>query len=324
MENQTHYLEPKIFQYTFAMNEPEFRVHSGDTVVAVTRDARGYDVNRESLPDKMAQKKEGVAFLPANPLVGPIYVEEARQGDALAVYIEKIKLNRPDAWSSHNPHFASLTGEGPGRRYLLNPPIEQAMYEWILDLERNLGILEMPNSRLKQVEIPLHPFIGSIGVAPRYGRTETSLAPGEYGGNMDCVETRENTTLYLPVWADGAYLAFGDIHAAQGDGELCGSALETTAEVTLRIEVIKSRQMDWPRLEDTEFIMAAGSTRPLFEALAAAQVELLNWLTLDYGFDKWEAWQLNSQVGIMRIGNVVDPYYTVVAKFPKQFLPSAQ
>jgi acetamidase/formamidase len=322
MGTQTHYLEPKVFQFTFGINEPELRVHSDDTIVAVTRDARGYDVNREPLKDDMMPKQEGVSFFPANPLVGPIYVEEAKRGDALAVYIEKIKLNRPNAWSSHSPYFASLTGEGPGRRYLLNPPIEQGMYEWTLDLDRNLGILEMPNSRLNHVEIPLHPFIGSIGVAPPYGRTETSLAPGEYGGNMDCVDTGEDTTLYLPVWADGAYLAFGDIHAAQGDGELCGSALETTAEVTIRLEVIKNWQVYWPRIENTEFIMTAGSTRPLFEALAAAQVELLNWLIQDYGFDKWEAWQLNSQVGIMRIGNVVDPYYTVLAKFPKRFLPS--
>ena len=323
MGSQTHYLEQKVFHYTFAMNEPELRVHGGDTIVAVTRDARGYDVNREPLTDDMMQKQEGVSFLSANPLVGPIYVEEAKQGDALAIHIEKIRLNRPYAWSSHSPYFASLTGEGAGRRYLLNPPIEQRMYEWILDLNRNLGILEMPNSRLKHVEIPLHPFIGSIGVAPRYGRTETSLAPGEYGGNMDCVDTGEDSTLYLPVWADGAYLAFGDIHAAQGDGELCGSALETTAEVTIRLEVIKNRQLNWPRIEDAEFIMTAGSTRPLFEAMAAAQVELLDWLVQDYGFDKWEAWQLNSQVGTMRIGNVVDPCYTVVAKFPKRFLPSS-
>jgi acetamidase/formamidase len=82
--------------------------------------------------------------------------------------------------------------------------------------------------------------------------------------------------------------------------------------------------LEWPRLEDAEFLMAAGSTRPLFEALAAAQVELLNWLVQDYGFDRWDAWQLNSQVGTMRIGNVVDPYYTVVAKFPKKYLPPAE
>ena len=321
MGPQTHTLEPTIFQYTFATNEPVLRIHSGDTVVAVTRDARGYDVNRDPLPEEMKPQQEGVEFLPSNPLVGPIYVEEARRGDALAVHIEKITLNRPSAWSSRNANFGSLTGEGPGRRYLLNPPIDAGMHEWTIGLERNVGIYEMPQSRLQQVEIPLHPFLGSIGVAPRYGRVETALAPGEYGGNMDCVETQEGTTLYLPVWADGGYLAYGDIHAAQGDGELCGSALETTAEVTLRIEVIKDWPLELPRMEDAEFLMTAGSTRPLFEAMAAAQVELVNWLVEDYGFERWDAWQLNSQVGAMRIGNVVDPYYTVVAKFPKKYLP---
>ena len=323
MANQTQILEPKIFQYTFATNEPVLHVNSGDSIVARTRDARGYDENGNPLPEEMKPQQPGVTFLPSNPLLGPIFVEEAQRGDALAVHIEKITLNRPNAWSSRNANFGSLTGEGPGRRYLLNPPIEAGMHDWTLDLERNVGLYEMPNSRLPRVEIPLHPFLGSIGVAPPHGRAETALTPGEYGGNMDCVETREGTTLYLPVWADGAYLAYGDIHAAQGDGELCGSALETTAEVTLRLEVIKNWPLAWPRLEDAEFIMTAGSTRPLFAALAAAQVELLNWLVQDYGFERWDAWQLNSQVGTMRIGNIVDPYYTVVAKFPKEFLPSS-
>jgi len=90
------------------------------------------------------------------------------------------------------------------------------------------GHYGVTGSRLKRVEARLKPFIGSIGVAPRFGRIETTLAPGEYGGNMDCVETCEGTTVYLPVWVRGAYLAFGDVHALQGDGELNGTALEVT------------------------------------------------------------------------------------------------
>ncbi|MBC8231439.1 acetamidase/formamidase family protein [bacterium] len=168
----------------------------------------------------------------------------------------------------------------------------------------------------------MHPFIGSIGVAPRYGRTEMSLTPGEYGGNMDCVETKAGTTLYLPVWVRGGYFAFGDIHAAQGDGEICGVALETTAEVTVTLEVIKGKSIEWPRMEDETHIMTAGSGRPLMDALRIAHVELVKWLVDDYGFEKWEAFQVISQVGTTRIGNVVDPNYTVVAKFPKKFLPN--
>jgi acetamidase/formamidase len=194
------------------------------------------------------------------------------------------------------------------------------VFEWKLDLDRQVGILDLASSRMKQIELPLQPFIGSIGVAPRYGRVETALTPGEYGGNLDCVETREGTTLYLPVWARGAYLAFGDIHAAQGDGELCGSALETTAEVTLRVSVIKNWAIGWPRLEDANYLMTAGSLHSLMDAVRVAQIEMLNWLCVDHGFEKWEGWQVLSQAGTMRIGNIVDPNYTVVAKFPKALL----
>jgi len=190
-----------------------------------------------------------------------------------------------------------------------------------LDLERKIAILEMSKSRLKRVQIPLHPFIGSIGVASKFGKVETADTPGDYGGNMDCIETAEGSTLYFPVFTQGAYLAFGDVHAAQGDGEICGVALETTALITLRLDIVKSKAIEWPRFEDPEWIMVAGSSRSLIEAFKIAHYELLEWLVMEYGFDKWEAFQLLSQIGRCRVGNVVDPLFTVVAKFPKRFLP---
>ncbi len=202
----------------------------------------------------------------------------------------------------------------------MNEPLSERKYRWDLDLESQIGTLKLSKSNLEKIEIRLHPFIGSIGVAPRFGRIETALVPGEYGGNMDCIETKEGAVLYLPIWVEGAYLSFGDVHAAQGDGEICGAALETTAEVTLKLEVIKNKTAQWPRIEDQAHIMVAGSARPLIDAVRVSHVELIKWLVGDYGFDKWEALQVFSQVGRMRIGNVVDPNYTVVAKFPKQHL----
>ncbi len=204
----------------------------------------------------------------------------------------------------------------------LNEPVPDKQFDWQIDLKRNVGILELQKSTVRRIEIALHPFVGSIGVAPRFGCVETSLTSGEYGGKMDCIETKEGTTLYLPVWVRGAYLAFGDVHAAQGDGEICGVALEITAEVTLRFEVIKGKGIEWPRLEDNTHIMTVGNGRPLIDCVRIAQVELVEWLVNDYGFDKWDALQVISQTGTMRIGNVVDPNYTVVAKFPKKCLPS--
>lgn len=316
-----HHLEPKMFYYTFGPHPPALRIHSGDTVIAHTRDAMGYDARRQPLPAELKQPAPGTTLKESNPLVGPIYVEEAAEGDLLAVHIRAIRPTRDFALSKQGPHFGSLTGEGPGHILLYNDPIPLIWYEWQLDLERQVAIFEMPRSRRSRVEVPMDPFIGAIGVAPRFGRVETALAPGEYGGNMDCVETRPGTTLYLPVWVAGAYLCFGDVHALQGDGEINGTALEVTAEVTLDIEVIKGRRAQWPRLENKTHLMVAGSTRPLFDCVRLAHMELLAWLVDEYGFQREEAWQLMAQVVTLRIGNVVDPQFTVVAKFPKFCLP---
>jgi len=315
-----HQITPGIYYYTFGPYDPAVVAHAGDSVVAETRDAEGYDKNMNMLTEAQKQRSDITSFRESNPLVGPVYIEEAAPGDTLAVEIRQIKLNRDSAWSKHRTHFGGMTGEVPGKKLLLNEPLPEKRFHWQLERTRNTGTWELTESRIKRIEIPLHPFLGCIGVAPRFGRVEMSITPGEYGGNMDCIETREGTTVLFPVWVRGAYLFFGDVHAAQGDGEICGVALETTAEVTLKLDVLKGRTIEWPRLEDETHIMTTGSGRPLMDCIRIAQVELVKWLVDDYGFEKWEAFQVISQVSTMRIGNIVDPNYTVVAKFSKKYL----
>ncbi len=316
-----HSFRPSKYYLTFGPNEPAYHVKPGDIVTATTVDARGYDSKGRRITEEEKQSSPTTVYDSSNPLVGPFYVDGAELGDTLAVNVERIALNRPTAWSGTLPNFGSLTEESPGRLFLLNEPLNETQIQWEIDLNRNLGVMRLSESKLKTAEIRLHPFIGCIGVAPRFGRVEPALTPGEYGGNMDCVETKEGSNLFFPVFVQGGYLAFGDIHAAQGDGEICGIALETTAEVRLRFDVIKGKAINWPRFEDKDWIMVAGSAKPLMDAFKIAHYELLNWLVQDYGFDKWEGFQLLSQVGRCRVGNVVDPLYTVVAKFPKQLLP---
>lgn len=316
-----HKFKPKVYYHTYGPNEPAHHVKPGDTIVATTADAGGNDSEGNPIPDEMRQKVRGTSLNHSNPLTGPFYVEGAEQGDTLVVDIKRIRLDRDWAYSSIIPGFGSLTEEVPGRSLLLNDPLPSKRYMWALDAVKGVGTVELPGSNLGNVTIPLHPFLGSIGVAPRYGRVEMSLTPGEYGGNMDCVETCEGATLHLPVFVEGGYLVFGDVHAAQGDGELCGVALETSAEITVKVDVIKGEAIDWPRILDDEWIMVAGSGRPLMEAYKVAHVEMVKWLCDEHGFDKWDALQLLSQVGRCRVGNVVDPNYTVVAKYPKKYLP---
>jgi acetamidase/formamidase len=311
-----------VYQYTYGPQKPILHISDGDTVIAETRDAYGYDQNRAPLADHMKQQLPGTSLLERNPLVGPIYVEGVEEGDVLAVEIREIRLTRNVALSRQASNFGSLTGETPGKTLLYNEPIDSRWFEWKLDLTRNTAFIELPGSCIGGVEVPLHPFIGSIGVAPRFGRTETSLTPGEYGGNMDYREVRAGTTLYLPVWVEGGYLSLGDVHALQGHGEVNGVALEVSAEITLCIRIIKGMKAEWPRLVDDRFLMVVGSTRPLIDCIRISQIELLSWLTGEYAFQREEAWQLMAQVGEIDIANIVDPAYTAVSKFPRKYLPA--
>ena len=314
-----HHFTPVKYFHTYGPNPPVLRVKPDDTVVASTVDAGGFDHNGEQITPEMRQSSPDTLYSSSNPLTGPFYVDGAEPGDTLSVEIIEVKLTRGSAWSRNASNFGGLTEEAPGRRLLYNDPIPVNRYEWNLDLDAMTGTTNLPNSRFGNPVIPLHPFIGSIGVAPRYGRVEMSLTPGEYGGNMDCPDVCKGASLLLPVNHRGGLLVFGDVHAAQGDGELCGVALETSAELTLKVDVLKG-SIEWPRIINSDWIMVAGSSRPLMEAYKIAHVEMVKWLTEEYGFDKWDALQLLSQVGRCRVANTVDPNYTVVAKFPRKYL----
>lgn len=312
---KTHHFKPEKYYYTYnALHPPALKLAPGDTLVTTTRDAFSDKISSAD------QKASEIVHLPeVNDQTGPFYVEGAQPGDTLVLHLLKIRPNREYAVSSHLPHFGALSGEP--YTAMLTEPLPEKTYIWKLDLEKNIGTLELPGSRLVRIEIPLHPFLGTVGVAPDFGEAVVSLTPAEHGGNMDCVETKEGTVLFFPVFAEGALFMLGDGHAAQGDGEICGTGLECSLEVTLKVDLIKGKSINWPRFEDAEYIMVAGSTRPVIDAFRVAHVELINWLVTDYGYDRWDALQIVSQVGTARIGNVVDPKYTVVAKFPKKYLP---
>jgi len=203
---------------------------------------------------------------------------------------------------------------------MLNPPIPARRYVWRLEKNGTVGVLDLPESK-KRLEVPLSPMLGRVAVAPEGEQAWAGLWPGNFGGNMDVSDVAEGATLYLPIFHDGAYFYFGDGHALQGDGELCGSGLETTMEVIFQFDVIKGRKLAWPRIETSEFIMTIGSVRPLSDALRIAAVEMVEWLEADYKFDKWEAYQTVSQLTQIRVANMVDPNYAVVVKMPKRYLP---
>jgi amidase len=298
--------EPTSGVQTFAVREPVLRVKPGTTV----------ETRTFSRPGDYYERAGGA--WPGE--VGPFHIEGATPNDTLVVRILRLRLNRDHAVSAVNPNGISAVA-GDSRTRMLNDPLPARRYEWKLDRARNVGIIDLPNSASKRFEVPLKPMLGRVAVAPEGQEAWGGLWPGNFGGNMDASDVREGTTVHLPIFHDGALFYFGDIHALQGDGEIVGSGLETTADVTFQFDLIKGRRIRWPRLEDENDIMVAGSVRPLVDAFRIAQVELIAWLVDEYGFDKMDAYQIVSQAGTSRIANVVDPNYTVIAKFPKKLLP---
>ena len=300
----THRLKPTVGYPTFAVRTPVLTLKPGDVLES------------ESLWGEWYEKAGGK--WPGE--VGPIRIEGAEPGDTLVVEILKVRPNRTTAVSTQGGTFGALVPDS--RTAMLNEPFPRGRYVWRLDRERMTGTVDLPGSAMKSLTVPLRPMLGRVAVAPDGDEAFGGLWPGPFGGNMDVSDVREGTTVYLPVFHDGALFYFGDGHALQGDGEVCGSGLETSMDVAFRFGLQKKRTIAWPRLEDAESLMVAGSARPLSDALRIAFVELVQWLVADHGFDKADAYQLVSQVATMRVANMVDPLYTVVAKFPKRFLPS--
>jgi amidase len=245
-----------------------------------------------------------------NPVTGPIAVTGAEAGDALAVEIVDIEL--PDRGVINVfPGFGGLEGAVDS---LAEPSEPSTTFCEIED-----GTVTYPTESGEELEFPVHPQVGTIGTAEKH-ESLYSVKPHDHGGNMDCQEVTVGNTLYLPVDVEGGHLYLGDCHAAQGDGEICGISVEVSAEVTLSVDVVEDHDLSWPRIESDDEIAVVAAARPAEKAAQLAYLELVDWLVEDYGFSETDAYQLCSAVGRVRFAQVVNPEYTVAAKFPKELL----
>lgn len=312
--------DPTIYHYTFGNHPPALIVAPEQPVVTTTidsdnRDAQGNPVPRDRRPPE-------IGLLEGNPVTGPFSILGAEPGDTLAVRFEEIELNSERAFGAVQSHLAAL---GDDLRFIgptgLKPPIVGRRYDWTLDRKRGVAWLELPQSRVGRLEIPLHPFLGCAGVAPRWGETIHTVDAGPHGGNLDCADLCSGSEVHFPINVAGGLLSFGDAHAAQGDGELAGGALETTARVRFSCRVLKHRPLRWPRILRDDVLITLASGRPLIDALRIAWTEMILWLEAEYGFDRWDALHVLSQVGLIRICNAVSPSYTVAVKFPRRLCP---
>jgi len=295
------------YHYTIGpYSEPVLQVRPGDRIVVETRDAFEGKIRKEGdLPSRVLK----LPFV--NPQNGPIMVEGAEPGDALAVHIESMlpRGDNPRGTCCMIPHFGALSGTA--FTALLAEPLPETV--------RKVDVDERGVYWSKRVTLPYRPHIGTLSCSPEIDSI-TSLTPGAHGGNMDLPDMGPGSITYLPVRAPGARLFIGDAHACQGDGEVCGTAVEFGSTTTIRVDLIKGWDLQWPRLETRELIMSIGSARPLEDATRIAYTDLALWMEKEYGYDRWDAYMMLSQCGRVRLGNFVDPNYTVGAGISKDYL----
>jgi len=298
-------------KYVFGVAPPVAHVKAGNILEANSLDCFGNALQKPG--DSMSLVKGD------NPLTGPFYVDGAEPGDTLVIRILDLQVDGKQGVGTFSPGFGAVnsTHYTP---VLEAQPLPERMWFYPIDKEKNTATFQALDSDFK-VSFPLHPFLGCIGVAPANGEARSSIVPAEFGGNMDAPEVSAGNTLYLPVNVPGALFYFGDGHAAMGDGEVAGSAVEVPMRARFQFELVKGKSTGWPRLENEKEIMSAGVYRPVDDALRIAVTELIHWVHTDYGLSELDAYELLSKVAKVHLTEMVDPNYVIIASVEKKYLP---
>ena len=265
---------------------PVLRVSSGAVIEAETEEASDAQLTLDSDLDDLLNMK----FDPIHPLTGPVYVEGAEPGDILAVKLLKIEVG-DWGWVAITPGFGFLADEFTEpylRTYKPGKDVNSVKFN-------------------DKISIPLKPFPGVMGVAPDTDEMLSTIPPRANGGNMDDPNLTEGTTVYFPVFVEGALFSIGDAHAVQGAGEVCGTAIEAPMTITYQVEVIKgTRKIQEPQYETDEYYAVTASATTLDEAAKKALRYMINYLEEVHGLSRNEAYVLCSLTGDLKIAEVVD------------------
>ncbi len=282
---------------------PAIRVPSGSVVEAHTHEATGGQLRIDSTVADF----ENVDMDRVHTLTGPIYVEGAEPGDTLSVTL--LELEPGDwGWTGMGPHFGFLSDE--------NTP--SAFKTYALDKKNNLVRFT------DGVNLPLKPFAGVMGVAPDTDEMLVTIPPRANGGNMDDPNIGEGVTVYFPVFVEGALFSIGDTHAAQGDGEVSGTAVEAPMRIVLELRVVDgARPIPEPQYETDEYYAVTAFAETLDEAARKATRYMIDYLVEEHGMDRTDAYVLCSLAGDLKIAEVVDvPHVLVSMHMPKAVLGS--
>lgn len=303
---KTYDFEPTSFYTTYsAAWAPVLRLYPGDTVRT-----RTVDNDRDAKATRY-----GVG---GNPSTGPFYIEGALPGDTLVVHLLKLRANKKTARQGTRINARAVTAA-----YLVGAKYDPAFSgEWLLDMDKGIATLAQPTENMKGFTVPIRTMLGCVSVAPSGQDQARGTDLGTYGGNLDYNDNVEGTTLYFPVYHAGALFGVGDAHAAMGDGEVTGSALETSADVEFSVEVIKGESYPQVRAETRDYLISFGVSGSVAESIQASTAQLVEWLKKDYSMTDSEVALFLGAVMKYDIAELVDPHVNVVAKVPKSALVS--
>lgn len=280
---------------------PVLTVAAGAIVEIRTKEA----TDGQLTPDSTAEELANLDFDPIHPLTGPIFVETAEPGDVLAVTLHEIEVDAW-GWTAVVPGFGWLADEFPEaylKTFRFEPGAQSARFS-------------------DRITIPLRPFPGVMGVAPAGEELLSTIPPRANGGNLDNKYLTAGTTVYFPVFVPGALFSIGDGHAAQGDGEVCGTAIEAPMRIVVELEVIKgARPLPEPQYETADFYGVTAFAETLDEAAKKATRYMIDYLVAEHGLERTEAYVLCSLAGDLKISEVVDlPHVLVSMHIPKELL----
>ena len=293
--------------------DPVISVEPGENVEIETIDASGGQLSEKSQDKDLLS----LDFDRVNPVSGPIFVEGAEKGDILSInFLEFSPNSQGWGWTANIPGFGLLADQ------FLDP----RLHTWKYDSKNPISSLFGSYGK-----VPLKPFCGTVGLALEEKGAHSVVPPRRVGGNLDIRDNCVGTTLYLPVEVQGALLSLGDTHAAQGDGEVCGTAIESPMIVQCKIDLIKSSHIDYPRLETSGpvtnhfdvkgYKVTTGIGEDLMQAARDAVSGMIDWLAHATGMPALDAYMLCSVCGDLRISEIVDvPNWTVSFYFPKVVL----
>jgi acetamidase/formamidase len=285
---------------------PALRLASGDTVDVETLNHFGDGISTATVTNDIVEFRKRAKQYGPHTVTGPIFVEDAEPGDALAIAIGEIRPRR------HGYNFNMPGKEFPVLGALPEEFPDGQIRHFELDLERKELVFS------QGIHVPLRPFPGIVAVSAPDRECVSTIAPGEFGGNMDLKELTTGSILYLPVLVDGALLWVGDAHAAQGDGEVNLTAVECAFEsIELGVSVVKGASLKLPRAETNSHWITMGFHPDLDEAFRIALKEMIDFIVERKGLSRLDAYSLASIAVDFRITQVVDGNKGVHGMLPK-------